>query len=219
MIGTKYAGLLAALILSPAMVCASEEGSIILKNLPVQEKLESRVDVNFQGTTLSEVLQFFRQTLGINMVLDSSASALADKPISLQLKDVRAQDALTWALRQVGLRYALVSGIVFVGDRQYVNSMEPRSLRQYDVSDLLMIPELTVVTNGNTNSFNSTPNSNGAQTSLNINKSSTGRAVVTAADLTNGVAASTVRRNPAQIASLGSLGNLSIRKELKESSF
>ena len=189
MIGTKYAGLLAALILSPAMVCASEEGSIILKNLPVQEKLESRVDVNFQGTTLSEVLQFFRQTLGINMVLDSSASALADKPISLQLKDVRAQDALTWALRQ------------------------------YDVSDLLMIPELTVVTNGNTNSFNSTPNSNGAQTSLNINKSSTGRAVVTAADLTNGVAASTVRRNPAQIASLGSSGNLSIQKESKESSF
>jgi type II secretory pathway component GspD/PulD (secretin) len=138
--GAKFAVLLAALVLGPAMACASEEGSIPLKDLPVREKLASRMDVNFQGTTLGELLQFFRQRLEINVVLDSSASDLAEKPITLQLKDVRAQDALAWSLRQVGLQYALVSGIVLVGDRQYVHAMEPMTLRQYDVADLLVIP-------------------------------------------------------------------------------
>ncbi len=140
MSGIKYAALLAALILGPAICRAAEEGSVPLKDLPVREKLESRMDVNFQGTTLSEMLQFFRQRLEINVVLDRSASDLSEKPISLQLKDVRAQDALTWSLRQVGLRYALVGGIVLVGDRQYLNEMEPTTLRQYDVADLLMPP-------------------------------------------------------------------------------
>ncbi|MGO8702944.1 MAG: hypothetical protein ACLQVA_03920 [Candidatus Brocadiia bacterium] len=140
MSGVKYVVLLAALILGPAICRASEEGSVPLKNLPVREKLESRMDVNFQGTTLNELLQFFRQRLEINVVLDRAASDLSEKPITLQLKDVRAQDALAWSLRQVGLRYALVSGIVLVGDRQYINAMEPTTLRQYDVADLLMPP-------------------------------------------------------------------------------
>ena len=126
MSGVKYVVLLAALILGPAICRASEEGSVPLKNLPVREKLESRMDVNFQGTTLNELLQFFRQRLEINVVLDRAASDLSEKPITLQLKDVRAQDALAWSLRQVGLRYALVSGIVLVGDRQYLTRWSRR---------------------------------------------------------------------------------------------
>jgi type II secretory pathway component GspD/PulD (secretin) len=129
----KYMVLLAALILGPAMACASEEGSIPLKGLPVREKLDSRMDVNFQGMSLSEVMEFFRRRLEIDVVL-------ADKPVTLQLKDVRAQDALAWSLRQAGLQYVLFNGIVLVGDRQYVRAMEPMTLRQYDVADLLVIP-------------------------------------------------------------------------------
>jgi type II secretory pathway component GspD/PulD (secretin) len=136
----KYMVLLAALILGPAMACASEEGSIPLKGLPVREKLDSRMDVNFQGMSLSEVMEFFRRRLEIDVVLDRSASDLADKPVTLQLKDVRAQDALAWSLRQAGLQYVLFNGIVLVGDRQYVRAMEPMTLRQYDVADLLVIP-------------------------------------------------------------------------------
>ena len=62
----KYMVLLAALILGPAMACASEEGSIPLKGLPVREKLDSRMDVNFQGMSLSEVMEFFRRRLEID---------------------------------------------------------------------------------------------------------------------------------------------------------
>jgi len=211
----KYAVLLAALILGPALACASEEGSIPLKDLPIREKLESRMDVNFQGMTLSEVLQFFRERLEINVVLHSSASALAERPITLQLKDVRAQDALKWSLEQVGLRYTLIGGVVFVADRQRVSEMEPLTLRQYDVGDLLIIPTTALTTNSNTN----TSNSSGALAGMNVNKSSAVQAVATAADLADCVAASAARRNAVQIASLGSSGNLSILKESKESSF
>ena len=140
MSGAKCAVLLAALIVGPAMACASEQGSIPVKNLATHEKLQSHMDVDFQATTLRELLDFFRQRLAIDVVLDNSASALADKPITLQLKDVRAQNALTWSLQQVGLRYTLVGGIVFVGDRQHADAMEPTTLRQYDVADLLVIP-------------------------------------------------------------------------------
>ena len=220
MSGAKCAVLLAALILGPAMAWASEEGSIPLKELPVREKLLGRMDVNFPGMTLSEVLEFFRRRLEINVVLDPSESALAETPITLQLKDVRAQDALTWSLRQVGLRYALVGGIVLVGDRQYLSAMEPMTLRQYDVADLLMIPTIAAAivnanANANTNAFGST----GLLAGMNINKSSSVPAVATAADLTDRAAASAVRRNPVQLASLGPPGDPSIRKESKESSF
>ncbi len=138
MSGAKCAVLLWAMVLGPAMACASEEGSIPLQSLATQEKLQSHIDVNFQGMTLSEVLTFFREQLKINVVLDRSASGLADKPITLQFKDVRAQNALAWSLQQVGLRYTLVGGIVLVADRQNSDAMQPMTLRQYDVADLLM---------------------------------------------------------------------------------
>ena len=120
-----------------ATAAAWNEERVLLRDLPTQAKLARHVDCDFQGATLAEVLQFFRQKLNLCVVLDPSASDLAQKPISMTMEDVPARTALTVALRQVRLQYAVAMGIVWVGDREFTESKEPLQYRQYDVADLV----------------------------------------------------------------------------------
>ena len=128
---------LVILLLFPAAGGAAERGEVLFWTLPLQLKLDKSVSCSFQQTPLSEVLQFFRGTLDINLVLAESASQFAEKPITLAVRDIPAHQALTWALRQAGLQYVFANGVVYVAERQQALRAEPVSFRQYDVSDLL----------------------------------------------------------------------------------
>ena len=152
MSGAKCAVLLAALIVGPAMACASEPGSTPVKNLATHEKLESHMDVDFQATTLRELLDFFRRRLVIDIVLDNSSSALADKADHSAVEGCQrtgrpdlgaeAGRAAIYAYRRDCVR----------GRPAARDEMEPMSLRQYDVADLL-IPTTALTTNSNTNTL------------------------------------------------------------------
>jgi len=135
----KVAGLLAALapwLVLAATAAAQSDDRVPLRNLPAGAKLARPIDCDFQGARLAEVLAFFRQKLDLAVVLDPDAAGLAQKPITLTLKNVPAGTALTLALKQVRLQYAISLGVVWVGDRAYTEAREPLYYRQYDVADL-----------------------------------------------------------------------------------
>lgn len=112
----------AAVLLMTGAACpssgavASAEGDKTWQS-KIEEKLAKKVSFQFQETTLSKALDFFRRTGGMNIVLDSAAADLREKRFTLKLKDVRAESGLAWTARLMGLEYAVRDEAIFLARR------------------------------------------------------------------------------------------------------
>lgn len=87
----------------------------------IGEKLNRRITVDFSETPLPDVVQFLRETLGVNMVIDPdllrerSADELS---IDLKLVDVEARSALKLMCDLRDLTYRLQNGVVYISARE-----------------------------------------------------------------------------------------------------
>lgn len=80
----------------------------------LEEKLSKIVTVNFQDTTLNKALEFFRRSTEANIILDTGASDLSEKRLTLVLNRVRAESGLAWTARLMGLDYIIRDEAIFL---------------------------------------------------------------------------------------------------------
>ena len=104
----------------------------------VYQKLDATiVSFTFNEQPLEEALDFL-QTLGkVNIVLDKK-KVEAGKTVTLKLNDVPLGTAVKLLCEQIGLKWTVRDGIVFMSDEDGVKQ-EPITV-VYDVNDLLAVP-------------------------------------------------------------------------------
>lgn len=122
-------------------------------NRRVSQKLREPVPVNFESNRLVNVIDYFRNTTGVNFFVNWPALEAAgiekDTPVSLLLTNVPADEALRLVLTQVSalnefdpVTYSIIEGIVTISTERDLNKTS--ELRLYDIRDLLVqIPSFT----------------------------------------------------------------------------
>ena len=123
---------LAMLSLGAPMAMAGEAPSLD----DLKFKARPKVSCSFEETPLSEVITFFRQTYKLNIVTDSSADEKDEQPVSLKLKDVPAERALTLALAQSGLVLARDGNIIYIAKPARIALYQRLTRKSYDVTDV-----------------------------------------------------------------------------------
>jgi len=99
-------------------------------------KLEKRISINFSKAPLPDVVEYLRQVLDLNIVLDEEAlwgRDPRDVLVTLRLRRVRARTILKFLVRKVDMKYAVIDGVIFISDE----IREPTYLQIYDVRDLI----------------------------------------------------------------------------------
>jgi len=127
-------------VLLPAPNLRGKEASA--RTATLQSKLNQIISCEFDETPLSDVLDFFRTTLEINIVYDPIVGDYDERFVTLQLTDMTARSALGWAVRLAGLEFTQVGEVLYVSSHENVLKAGPAYFRQYDVRDLLLISQL-----------------------------------------------------------------------------
>jgi len=83
----------------------------------IEKKLAKKVSFNFQETTLTKALDFFRDFADLNIVLDTRSAEQAEKRFTLKLGDVRVESGIAWTARLMALDYAVRDEAVFLARR------------------------------------------------------------------------------------------------------
>src|SRR6185295_11556865 len=109
-------------------------------------KLRDPVPVNFDNNRLVNVIDYLRNTTGLNFVVQwaalSAAGVEQDKTVTLQLNNVAADKVLELVLQQVStdeanpISYTVRDGIVVISTRRDLT--RSTDLRKYDIRDLLV---------------------------------------------------------------------------------
>lgn len=104
----------------------------------VAEVLSRKVTVDFQGTSLVDVLVYFRELTGINMAIHRDV-LLETEPVYITAEDVTVETVLDLAFEDRAVGYRVIGGSVLFaygrdGAQQY-------DLRFYPVADLLISTE------------------------------------------------------------------------------
>ncbi len=120
-------------------------------NRRVSLKLRDPVPISFEANKLVNVIDYLRNTTGVNVFVNWAAIEAAgvepDAPITLQLSNVPAEQALRLVLAQVGsefdpVTYSIIDGIVTVSTERDLQKTTDR--RTYDIRDLLVqVPNFT----------------------------------------------------------------------------
>jgi type II secretory pathway component GspD/PulD (secretin)/tetratricopeptide (TPR) repeat protein len=103
-------------------------------------------NVNFEANQLKNVLEFIQNVTGVNMVVNwpvlEAAGVEQDRPISLHLSNVPAEQVLRLVLRQAAAdefsqpEYAIIEGIVNISTQRDLT--RTTDIRVYDIRDLLV---------------------------------------------------------------------------------
>jgi len=84
----------------------------------IEKKLAQKTVIKFQEQTLSKVLDYFRRTAKLNIVLDSKAGALSELKFTLALRTkVKVESGIAWTARLMGLEYAVQDESIFLARR------------------------------------------------------------------------------------------------------
>ena len=120
-------------------------------NRRVSLKLRDPVPISFDANKLVNVIDYIRNTTGVNVFVNWAALEAAgvepDAPITLQLSNVPAEQALRLVLAQVGsefdpVTFSIIDGIVTVSTERDLQKTTDR--RTYDIRDLLVqVPNFT----------------------------------------------------------------------------
>ena len=116
------------------------------ENKKVQDILEkTKVSIAFNKQPIMVALDFLQTYGNINLVLDRTKLEDPDTTITLKLTNVSLRAALKLVTQQIGLRYVVRDGIVFISDEEGVR--QPPVTVVYDVKDLLTVREGVPVAN------------------------------------------------------------------------
>lgn len=124
------------------------------RDLAVKEKLRSRIDVSFDRTPLSEAFKSIAEDLDVNMFVDwprlHAGGVAADEPLTLNLKQITAKQAIQYMLRSIGnefdpIGYKIDDDVITIGLAR--DLLHNTILKTYDIHDLLWhnARDLTVI--------------------------------------------------------------------------
>jgi hypothetical protein len=104
---------------------------------PVRQALARRIDIDFEGVSVEDVLIYIREVTGVNMAIAPEVR-LDTMPVSLHLRNVRIEEILDLVLEPRGLGYSIRPG-----DILYFHSGATQKMvtRVYPVADLLVSTE------------------------------------------------------------------------------
>ncbi|MEM0913774.1 MAG: hypothetical protein AAGK09_04105 [Planctomycetota bacterium] len=114
-------------------------------NRRVTVNLREPVPVSFSDSPLGSVIDFFRNTTGVNFDVRwnqlQAAGVERDAPVSLQLSNVPAEEALRRVLLQVStefdpVSFSIIEGIVTISTER--DLQRTTFIRNYDIRDLLL---------------------------------------------------------------------------------
>ena len=114
----------------------ADPGAELIWRLPLEQKLEKSISFSFQDMPITDVVDFFRTQLQINLVLDQSVIAEDERLITFTANDMRAGDALKWIMTLSGLDYGFRTGAIYISTRTRARAAEARYLNIYNVKDL-----------------------------------------------------------------------------------
>mgnify|MGYP003960311867 CR=1 FL=1 len=141
-------------------------------NRRVQLKLTEPLPINFEANRMVNVMDYFRNTTGVNYFVNWAALEAAgveqDTPITLQLNNIPADQALRLVLQQAGggaelepIGFSIIEGVVTVSTQRDLT--KTTDTRVYDIRDLLVqIPRFTGAPEFDLNSALSNTSSGGS---------------------------------------------------------
>jgi len=103
---------------------------------PLTEAMAKKISFDFVEAPLPDVLQFVASLTDVTIVMDPSV-AREGREVTLRVKDMRSEAALDWVLKLVGLTKIMKHDAIVVTTRERAFAMEQRSLREYDIRELL----------------------------------------------------------------------------------
>ncbi|MEO0586231.1 MAG: hypothetical protein AAF078_01200 [Planctomycetota bacterium] len=122
-----------------------ENGGESEANRRVTIKLREPVPIAFDGNLLVDVINYFTNTTGVNFDVRwnqlQAAGVERDSPITLQLTNIPAEEALRRVLQQVStefdpVSFSIVEGIVTISTER--DLQRTTFIRNYDIRDLLL---------------------------------------------------------------------------------
>lgn len=115
-------------------------------NRRVAQQLEEQVPVNFEANNLVNVIEFLRNTTGVNFFVNWTAlenvGVEQDTPITLNLSNIPADQALRLVLQQATVEefnpvsFSVIDGIVHISTEQDLT--RTTTTQVYDIRDLLV---------------------------------------------------------------------------------
>ncbi|QDU62516.1 hypothetical protein Pan216_33830 [Planctomycetes bacterium Pan216] len=117
---------------------AKEEISLRKK---IEQAYLGAVDIEFEETTLSDAMEFLRDSVNINIVLDKEgleyADTDADALVTLSVQGIPLGDALDLMLEPLGLTHVIRNNVLVITDAETDDMLETRV---YPVADLVGEP-------------------------------------------------------------------------------
>jgi len=108
------------------------------KEEPWMEVIQSRMDqvvtFEFEDTAFEDVVAFFRQVTGINIIVAPEVFAAGAAPITFRARDMRFREAMKWVLEMSRLHIAIQNQAIFISDQPIAGAIV---LRMYDIADLV----------------------------------------------------------------------------------
>lgn len=77
---------------------------------PAKAALDGPITVSFEDTDVPDIIAFIRQVTGATILIDPQVDVAALPPVTLQAKDMKARDVLTWIERMAGLAHVEKDG-------------------------------------------------------------------------------------------------------------
>ena len=124
----------------------ASDGAESEANRRVQLKLVEPIPVNFEQNKMVNVVDYFRNTTGVNFFVNWAALEAAgveqDLLITLQLNNVPAEQAIKLVLQQAGagalepIGFSIIDGVVHISTRR--DLQRTTDTRVYDIRDLLV---------------------------------------------------------------------------------
>jgi|GEM_PF-619219 len=109
------------------------------KEKAILKALRTDLTVNFKNTSFTDVQEYLKTRLDLNIIVDpdalKEAEIATDTPITLSLKNVSARTVLRKLFADVGLTYVLKDEAIYVVSAQKARSL--MVVRSYYVADLL----------------------------------------------------------------------------------
>ncbi|HYE06823.1 MAG TPA: hypothetical protein VEL07_15005 [Planctomycetota bacterium] len=100
----------------------------------IQDRLQQQVTFEFEDTSLEDVVNFFRQVTGVNIIVAPEVYASGSATVTLRARDMKFGDALKWVLELTNLFMAVQNQAIYISNEAVTGAT---LLRVYDVADLI----------------------------------------------------------------------------------
>lgn len=109
----------------------------------LEEKLNRRIDIDFEETPLNQAMDFLSETYGVQILVSvkklEEAGIQADTPVTKRLKQIPMKTVLDLMLDELELTYMAKDDLIFITTPEHAESQ--LEVRVYDCRDLLAMRE------------------------------------------------------------------------------